>query len=77
MSSLHGTVNREGILVGRVAADWVAPNGSELELVEPEIADAMPQPDLYWSQPYVPPVEPPVEEIQAEPVQQEAALEEQ
>ncbi len=60
MSELWGTVTPEGILVGRVAADFVLPEGSDLVLVEPVIADAMPQPP-------VPPPPEPAPEPEPEP----------
>ena len=44
MSGLWGLVTPDGRLLGRVGADWKAPEGSTLRLVPPEEADALPAP---------------------------------
>lgn len=50
MSALWGLVDPSGVLRNRVEEGWVRPPGSELSLVSPEVADALPLPP-----PYVPP----------------------
>jgi hypothetical protein len=58
MTARWGLLDRNGWLVGRVAASWERPPGSELLLVPPEEADAAPVPP-----PYAPPQPDPPEPV--------------